>query len=221
MFDDKEENHESFAMLSFNRVNSSVGQTLHGSNLKHNTIIQMHLHHSSVRRGLNHNWYHANKQIASVSMSQNQFSELITSMNMGDGIPVTLEFTERDGRIESPEFSNVNELHSDEFKETSKRVAKDAIDMLASMKTFLSGTGTVKKADRNKMLHDMEMVVQDIVSNMPYMEKCFRETMDKTVTDAKGTIEAFAQHRFNEAGIKALNGELPEAPKLIEDEEKA
>ena len=218
MFDEKEQKHESFAMMSFNRIQCHGGQTLHGSDLKHNTIIEMNLHHSRVRRGLNHNWYYADKLIASVAMSQNQFSELITSMNMGDGIPVTLTHTERDGVIESPEFSNVDELHDDEFKETSKRVATDAIDMLATMKEIFAGSGTVKKADRNKMLHDMEMVVQDIVSNMPYMEKCFRETMDNIKTDAKSTIEAYYQHRVIDTGIKALNGEMPEAPKLIEDE---
>ena len=219
MFNDKEEKHESFAMMSFNRIQCR-GHTLHGSDLKHSTIIEMNLHHSRVRRGLNRNWYYADKLIASVAMSQNQFSELITSMNMGDGIPVTLTHTERDGVIESPEFSDVNELHSDEFKETSKRVAKDAIDMLATMKELLSGSGTVKKIDRDKMLHDMEMVVQDLVSNMPYMERCFRETMDDIKTDAKSTIEAFYQHRVIETGIKTLSGELPEAPKLIEDDKE-
>ncbi len=43
--------------------------------------------------------------------------------------------------------------------------------------------------------------------------------MDKVVVDAKGTIEAFYQHRIIETGIKALaEADGVESPKLIEQE---
>lgn len=99
MFEDKKESHESFGMMGFSRVQcGGDGAALHGSDLKHNTLIRMTLSHGSKKRGLSNDWYHAEGRIAEVEMSQNQFSEMITSMNMGDGIPVTLNFTEKDGR---------------------------------------------------------------------------------------------------------------------------
>jgi hypothetical protein len=195
------------------------GQELYGSDIKHNTIIKMELRHSVKRRGLNHDWYFGNKRIAEVSMSQTQFSELITSMNMGDGVPVTLNFTEQDGSIESPKFESKLEIHEEEFKDMTKRVSEELADLEATMKEILSGSGTVKKEDRNKMLAKVAKVAQDLTSNMPYVENCFRESMDKTVTDAKGTIEAWYQHRVTTAGLEALaleDGVIP--PKLIEDD---
>jgi len=218
MFDEKEEKHESFAMLGFTRVQSNHGNTLYGSDLKHNTFIRMDLHHSRRRRGLNRSWYHADKLIASVEMSQNQFAELITSMNMGDGIPVTLKRTERDGEMEDPEFIEITELHENEFKNAVREVSKEGEELITKMKDILSGSGTVKKADREELIKDMESVIRNIGSNMPYMEDCFRENMDKVVTDAKGTIESFYQKRVIDAGIESLSDcTMTKPPRLTED----
>ncbi len=153
-------------------------------------------------------------------MSQNQFSELITSMNMGDGIPVTLNYTEQDGCIESPEFTSKLDIHENEFKEMTKRVNSEAVALVATMKELLSGSGTVKKADREALINQAEAVSRDIGANMPYVEECFKESMDKVVVDAKGTIEAFYQHRVIESGLKALaDDHAMESPKLIQDKE--
>jgi ElaB/YqjD/DUF883 family membrane-anchored ribosome-binding protein len=137
-------------------------------------------------------------------------------MNMGSGIPVTLVRTEMNGELEQPSFESFTEQHRDEFKEQAAEVSQDAEDLLGLINDLLSGSGTVKKADRNAIINQAEKVVREIKANMPFMEKSFREAMDKTVTDAKGTIEAFYQHRVIDAGLDAL-GNAP-APKLIEDE---
>lgn len=217
MFEDKEETHESFGMMNFSRIQSNGdGKVLHGSDLKHNTLIEMQLHHGMKKRDLNHDRYYAGKRIAAVSMSQNQFSELITSMNMGDGIPVTLTFTEKDGYLESPKFNSVIETHENEFKEHTKAVVQDAENLLASIKKILSGSGTVKKAEREILIKDVEKVVREIGANMPYMETTFHRAMDKVVTDAKGTIEAFYQHRVIESGLATLKNNQLDSPKLME-----
>ena len=220
MIDEKEFKHPSFAQLSFNRVTSHAGIELYGSDLKHNTVIKMELKHSVKRRGINHDWYFGNQMITEVTMSQNQFSELITSMNMGDGVPVTLNFTEQDGRIEEPTFEPKTEIHEEEFKDMTKRVGEELADLKATMEELLSGSGTVKKEDRNAMLAKVRTVAQDLTSNMPYVENCFKESMDKTVTDAKNTIEAWYQHRVTTEGLKALAAEDGvEAPVLIEQKD--
>ena len=214
---EREEEHESFGMMSFSRIQCGKAQTLFGSDLQHDTIIAMRLHHAIKGRSLSRDWYHAKGLITEVYMSQNQFSELITSMNMGDGIPVTLRMTEKDGRLEEPDFVSVTEVHRNEFKTKARGVAEDADALLESMKEVLEGSGTVEKADRNALLSKAAMLLQEIKSNMPFMEEQFAEAMDKTVTDAKGTIEAFVQRKVTEAGMEALgmNNEV----KLIEEKE--
>jgi len=218
MFDEKEEKHESFGMLGFRRIQSNGdGEVLHGSDLRHNTFIAMRLHHSTKKRGLSHDWHHAENLIAEVHMSQNQFAELITSMNMGDGIPVTLKRTEKDGQLKAPEFSSIVDTHKQEFTQQTKDVVRDAEDLLETVKELFGGSGTVKKADREALIKKAELVVREIGASMPFMEKSFEKAMDKVVTDAKGTIEAFAQHRIVEAGLTALKADNTHQPKLIED----
>jgi len=217
MFEEKEEKHESFGMLSFSRINASGGVALHGSDLEHSTVIAMRLNHGIKKRGLSHDWYHATESIAEVYMSQNQFSELITSMNMGDGVPVTLRYTERDGKLDEPDFTSVVDTHRNEFKEQTATVAKDAAELLETMKELLGGSGTVKKADRQAILGKAEKVMRELTANMPYMEKCFAKSMDNVVTDAKGTIEAFYQHRVVEAGLNALADDMASAPALKDE----
>jgi ElaB/YqjD/DUF883 family membrane-anchored ribosome-binding protein len=220
MFEEKEITHPSFAQLSFNRVSCHGGEALYGSELQQNTVIEMNLYTSRTRRGLGRDWYYADKKIVSVTMSQNQFSELITSMNMGDGIPVTLNFTREDGVIESPEFESMLEEHEREVTEHTETISEDAVELLSIMQELLKGSGTVKKNDREVMLKKAEKVVREIKANLPHVEQCFKENMDKVVTEAKGTIEAFYQHRVIEAGLEALpNGGNAESPKLIENEE--
>jgi len=217
LFND-EETHPSFGMMGFTRVTfGGEGAVLHGSDIKHNTVIEMNLYHSSKKRGLNKDWHHADQTIAKVQMSQNQFATMITSMNMGDGIPVTLAMTETDGRLPAPEFNSVLELNKNEFKAKASEVANDTKILMASMKDILSGSGTVKKADRETLIKLTEKVVREIDSNMPYMQETFAETMDDIVTDAKGTIEAFYQQRVIETGLAAISSEtvIP-APKMID-----
>ena len=214
----KKEKHPAFGMLSFSRVSSSGGVPLHGSDLTHSTFIKMELRHGSKERDLSRDWYFAESLVSEVWMSQNQFSELITSMNIGDGVPVTLVRTEKDGEIESPSFESITGIHEDEFREQAKEVAHDAEDLLSVITDLLSGSGTVKKADRQAIINKAEKVVREIKANMPFMEKSFRKAMDKTVVDAKGTIEAFYQHRVVDAGLEALAA--APAPKLIEDKEE-
>lgn len=219
MFEEKEISHPSFAQMSFNRVSCHGGEALYGSELQHNTLIEMNLYTSRTRRGLGRDWYYADKKIVSVTMSQNQFSELITSMNMGDGIPVTLNFTQEAGNIEGPELESMVEEHEREVEEHTETISKDAVELLATMQELLKGSGTVKKNDREAMLKQAEKVVREIKANLPHVEQCFKENMDKVVTDAKGTIEAFYQHRVIEAGLETLaDGSKTKSPKLIEQD---
>lgn len=83
------ESHESFGMLGFYR-SSVTSANLFGSSIKHQHTIRMTLKKAEKGRSLNRDWYSGRGEIVEVEMSQNQFAEMITSMNVGDGVPVTI-----------------------------------------------------------------------------------------------------------------------------------
>ena len=170
--DNTVEEEPAFAMMGFSRCQcSGEGMSLYGSNLKHSTIIKMTLSHSSRERGLSKNWFVGNDTIAEVEMSQNQFSEMITSMNIGSGVPVTLTYTEKDGQIEPPSFDSVVDQHKTEFAKNSERVIGNSEELLAKAVDILAGGGSLKKAAREELLRDIQKLVQDVESNLPFMEK--------------------------------------------------
>ena len=81
--------HPSYGMLSFHRVHGAA-TPLFGSSVQHRDTIRLTLKEGEVKRSLNTDWYFGGKQLFEVEMSLSQFAELITSLNMGDGIPVTI-----------------------------------------------------------------------------------------------------------------------------------
>ena len=97
--------HPSFGMLSFNRTHGGHSN-LFGSSIQHNDTIHMVLKEGVVIRGLNDDRYVGEDEILEVEMSQSQFAELITSMNVGTGTPCTIKYLRGKGRINEADFIN-------------------------------------------------------------------------------------------------------------------
>lgn len=107
----KRQAHPSYGMISFNRESCSPATSLFGSSIKHGNAIRMILFHAEIERGLNKDWFYAKGRIVEIEMSQSQFADAITSLNIGEGVPCTIRFTERDGYIRSCAFlSKINSL---------------------------------------------------------------------------------------------------------------
>lgn len=64
---------------------------LFGSSIKHHDIITLRISPAYMDRDLNYDRYYAeNHPYIEINMSQSQFAQAITSLNMGAGVPVTL-----------------------------------------------------------------------------------------------------------------------------------
>jgi len=113
--------HESFAMLGITRSSCSFSQNLFGSSIQHNHTIRLKIAPAKIDQMLNRDWFHANtKPYIEVEMSYSQFAEAITSMNVGDGVPVTLR--RLDGRMieDCPQFDKRQEFEKEFEKEMLK-----------------------------------------------------------------------------------------------------
>src|SRR5690625_7948504 len=69
-----------------------------------------------------------------------------------------------------------------------KQLTEEAEDILENKKT-------VNKGDRNQILGQIKSLHQEVNSNIPFFFTMFNEQMDKTVTEAKGEIEARSEER--------------------------
>jgi hypothetical protein len=207
MKDSKTTAHESFGMAGFSRsTTGGDGVTLFGSSIKHGNVIRFTVRNAEVDRHLEQDWYHVTNRlpIVEIEMSQSQFAEMITSMNMGDGIPVTLRYVNGKKMEDCPHESKVLQ-HSNEFKERmkefSERVNEYGKELYSKIEKRLP------KKDQDEVKGIVDQMVQEIASNIPFYEKQFVRQMEKTQTEAKAEIESFVHNKIHSAGLSTLLGE--------------
>ena len=110
--------HPAFGMVSFRRITGG-DNVLFGSSIKHNDRIQLTIKHGEQDRTLHEDGYYGRKRIVEVEMSYSQFAECIGAMNVGDGVPGTIQYTEKDGRMPALEENNSKrEQFRNEFSDT-------------------------------------------------------------------------------------------------------
>jgi len=168
---------------------------------------------ATVDRNINRDWYHANhKPYIEIEMSTSQFAEAITSLNQGDGVPVTLKYLNGKRTEECP-FKNKRQEFENDFKNKMKELSHRLDSLTKNTEEILNSKKNLVKKDKEIILEEIAMLRQEINSNLPYMGNCFNEQMDKTVLEAKGEVEGFILNKIISTGIEGLKNEF----KMLED----
>lgn len=195
--------HPSYGTLLFNRAYG--GKTpLFGSSIEHSNVITMELRHADITRGLNRDDIFGGKPIVKVEMSYSQFAEAITSFGQGTGVPVTIRYTEKDGKIPPCDFVSKREQFTGEFKEQTDKAMEKSKELINEVAELFSSKKTLTKADKENILKKLNMLNYDIGSNIGFIADQFNEQMDKTVMEAKGEIESFCQNKINAVANASL-----------------
>lgn len=195
--------HPSYGTLMFNRAYG--GKTpLFGSSIEHSNVITMELKHADITRGLNSDSIFGSGLIAKVEMSYSQFAEAITSFGCGTGIPCTIRYTEKDGRIPECDFVSKREQFTSEFKEQTNKAMQKSKELIDEVAVLFESKKTLTKKDKEEILMKLNMLNSDISSNIGFVADQFNEQMDKTVMEAKGEIESFCQNKINAIANAAL-----------------
>jgi len=211
MKDDITVKHESFGLLSFSRRQSNIGKHLFGSSIKHRNTVVMKVNVAEENRGLNRYWYFPKETIIEVEMSYSQFAEAIMAIDT-QGVPTTIRRVEGKRMEECPGESQ-RELFEKEFKEKVLDVTQRLQEMKNVADNLLNKKGTMKVSEKKEIAHILHMMVMEVRSNLPFIQKSYNEAMDKTTHEAKTEIEAFMQHAVITLGLeefKKLNGGIIE-----------
>lgn len=206
----QEEQHPSYGMLGFHRVTHGSLSNLFGSSIRHKDTIRLTLKEGKRQRSLNQDWYHGGRELFEVEMSYNQFAELITSMNVGDGIPVTIRRV-NGSALPEPPFTDKGEQHLEEYREHLQNTYQNARELIQQVSELFASKKSFSKKEQEKILRQLSHIASDIGANQDFQLKQFQEQMERTATEAKGEIEAFAQHRMLQIAQGALVEELPDA----------
>lgn len=207
MSEREREKHPSFGMIGFSRING--GNRFFGSELRQDNYIEMKLYSAEVDHDLSRDWYYASGRLplAKVRMTCGQFSEMITSMNVGDGIPCTIEMIDSKPIAQLPNLENRKEFVHRKFRDRLK-IFSDSIRENQNKAKELVKKKTLSKDDVHDLMLHLNWLTNEVESNIPYFMECFQETMDKVVHEAKLEVENAIQHKINVLGIDALKTEL-------------
>lgn len=195
--------HKSYALVGFSRISNSVPKRLFGSNVACNTTIRLRIAPGAVTRDsfADHAYAKGNPFIE-VEMTPNQFSELITSMNCGDGVPCTI--IQKDGEHyehESfkPRLESIREL----FASRLANKFESTFELVLKMKQWLKGKPT--KSQLQEIERGMDSIVQEYKSNIPYFMERLEDNIEDISNEAKAEFENWMVKRIHDTGIKAIN----------------
>ena len=215
----KETTHPSYGLLNFSRVHSSGANALFGSSIKHRNPILMTISHATIDRGLNKDWYHSRGRIVEIEMSQSQFADAITSLNQGEGVPCTILFTERDGRIPECNFVNKTEQFSNEFRERLDKTELKLDEFIKEIQNIFDTKKSISKSDRENILNILKQTKMNVSDNAAYIYDSFAEQMDKTIQESKGEIESFMQNKIQSFASAVISGKSLDGLQMLEQME--
>ncbi len=205
--------HPSFGQLYFGRTTGGK-QSFYGSELDQDHYITMEVGTSEIRRELTRDWYFSSGfPVIRVRMSSGQFAEAITSLNQGSGVPCTIEYVDGKKVDDYPGSESRKEFVHRKFEDRMKMFATEIKQRQLKAKELVKKKA-LSKDDMHELQHTLEWMVNEITSNIPFFAKCFQETMDEVVYEAKTEVENAIQHKISVLGLNALH----EQNKLLSNE---
>lgn len=200
--------HESFGQLSFSRVRCTPPAKFYGSELPQDHYIVMELNNSEIVRQLSYDRYYPTNTptILKLRLSSGQFSDLITSLNTGNGVCCTIEYLNGKKVEDMPNPESRKEFVQRKFEEKMKEFAKTIRDNKTKAANLIKKK-TLSKADMHELQMHINHMTNEIEQNIPYFSRAFQETMDEVVFDAKLEVENAIQHKLTVLGLNALKAE--------------
>lgn len=198
--------HPTFGIMQFNR-GQGTARPLFGSSILHSETITLTISRAELARSLGSDHIFDRDTIVEVTMSPTQFADAITGLNCGNGVPVTIRLVNEQKHENlyhvNPPFSNKVQQFNQEFENKIVDLGRE-FDKVISLAEETHAQVRLKKA--------LELLKMWFNSNTPFIAEQFSEQMDKTVTEAKGQVEAFTNRVIQSYGIEAIRKQAPQLP---------
>lgn len=215
MFDEKtEETHESYGLVQFNRTSGQF-DNLFGTNVGTNTAVRLVIRRAKVMRSLSRTWTFDDGELIEVTLSPNQFSELLTTMNSGSGVPCTINHIDMKRMAPPPQKPSEVEVVRDDFRKECEKIEKQMKEFRVKIEEILAKKSILKE-DKDVIKSHLHHIHQEVRSNLPFIMEQFQESANDIVQDAKAVVDSFVTTAITNAGIKAIedNGGIVTLPRL-------
>lgn len=195
--DDGYETHPAWGLIGASRVSAGgTGYALFDSDILHHHFVVVRLRRAIRKRDLGHDYKHGEDEIVQIAMSEAQWASFVSTMNVGDGVPCTIESVEKE-RLPGVEYEPRLAVSMDEVG----RAAEKAIEQI---QTAFDAYQEHKSVANRKAL---ESAIRNAPANMSFAAKTLSEHAENVVQRARADIEAIVTAKADQLGIDA--GDVP------------
>ena len=194
----------------------SGAASLFQSDVKHMHYICLEIHEANKVIDGTHEFLHNGNTLCTVEMSEAQFSQMITQPNMGSGTPCTIHYSAGDKgqpwlhpkfgtRPEPPDPESFNIKYDKETAYRAKIITDNLVSLQKTLGDLVSGLTKPNKGTLKELLAAVESARMQIEQNIPYVQKCAAEELEKKV----GAAVADAPVLALEAPASVVGAEVP------------
>jgi hypothetical protein len=207
---DYREEHPAFGQVTIHRVNHGPGKfALYGAaSDSHMTTVRLVISRSERSHGLSKDWYFAKGELIEIEMTSLQFADLMTSFNMGGGVPCTIRHTggKLVPEIPAEDTNEIGRIREGFKKEMQARFSADGIRAAREEIRKILTKKTILKSDRERLDRLTEGLLGEIEHNVPFVMDQYAEAAGKVESEVKKEVAAFTQNVIERAGMTAISG---------------
>lgn len=217
--EEQEFKHPSYGMVQLSRRQGSP--RLFASALEsHQNYITLSIRTASLIRGPHGDRYFGSMRgdIVEVDMSAAQFAEMLTTMNVGMGVPCTISLIGMKRVEPPPTIPTEAQSVRDGFKESLNAFARGLPAKAKRVREILEKK-SLSKDDRAQIGAVIDGVIRELTDNAPFIIDMFREATERVMTAAKSEADAWLTNVITQSGMQALKagGTLPALPTSTEE----
>lgn len=209
--DEFEREHPSYGLVHISRTGTGTSAIrLFGSPLAHHYgTIRISIGSAKWMHGLHHDRYFGGLtgEHVEIEMSAAQFADMITSLNIGGGTPCTIRRLGGKQIPNPPDYATEAEHIRDNFDSSLDKYKAKAHEYRKKIEEL---TGKLPQKVRDQIRIALDVMEDQLGSNVPFVVKQFQEATTKITSAAKAEVDSFVSHVVRAAGLEAIaEGRLP------------
>jgi ElaB/YqjD/DUF883 family membrane-anchored ribosome-binding protein len=199
--------HPAFAQVYVGRRSGHTA--LYGSGFIHNNHIVLTVAASELHRNLSRDWHFNRDQKIEIAMSEAQWATLVSSLNIGAGVPCTLQRFDGQAVPRLPLPKNRADQFSAEMRDDFEQALSSLDELLASIDDM-----KVSKTKKEEIRAKAKTARAKITDAAPFVASQFGEHMEEVVEAAKVEVHGYTQNLIARAGLHAMTSNVSEPLQL-------
>lgn len=181
--------HPAFGMIGASRVQGDA--VLVGSDLVHHNFIVLRVRHAELNRDLSRDWWFGKNEIVEVALSEAQWATMISSLNVGNGVPCKI------GHVNGEQLPDVPHRQPDTV--FAREIDDKLSGAVAALDKLIAAGGLTKAK-----LEELQHVRRELTSNLGFVREQFDRHVETTVERAKVEVNAYVTGVVARAGLAAI-----------------